>query len=353
MNPHMNINGKKIGTNYPPFIIAEMSANHNGSIDNAFKIIKMASETGADAVKLQTYRADTMTIDMKTPEFMIEGGLWGGQSLYELYESAYMPWEWHKPLFEYAKKLNITIFSSPFDKTAVDFLEDFNPPAYKIASFEAIDLPLIKYVAQTNKPMLISTGLANFDEIEEAVVTARDGGCKELALLHCVSGYPAPLEDYNLLTIKDMQKKFGLVIGLSDHTIENTSAITSIGLGSSIIEKHVTLDRKAGGPDDSFSLESKDLLGLCRDAKKAWRSMGNVNYGIKSSEQNNIKFRRSLFFVKDINAGEIITNEHVKSIRPGYGLPPKYLDEIVGKIIISDVKKGSPVKSEMFKGLNF
>ena len=353
MHPFIEINGRKIGAKYPPYIIAEMSANHNGSIDNAFKIIKMAFECGADAIKLQTYRPDTMTIDMKTPEFMIDGGLWSGQSLHDLYKNAHMPWEWHMPLFEYANKLGITIFSTPFDKTAVDFLEDFNPPAYKIASFEAIDLPLIEYVAQTKRPMIISTGLADVDEIKEAINTAREGGCKELAVLHCVSGYPAPLEDYNLSTLADMKNRFGLVTGLSDHTIENTSAVVSIGLGSSIIEKHVTLDRNAGGPDDSFSLESKELLELCEDTKKAWRSLGKIDYGIKSSERDNIKFRRSLFFVKDINAGEIVTNEHVKSIRPGYGLPPKYLEKIIGKIIINDVEKGSPVKSGMFKGLNF
>ena len=283
----------------------------------------------------------------------IRDSLWSGQSLHDLYKNAHMPWEWHMPLFEYANKLGITIFSTPFDKTAVDFLEDFNPPAYKIASFEAIDLPLIEYVAQTKRPMIISTGLADVDEIKEAINTAREGGCKELAVLHCVSGYPAPLEDYNLSTLADMKNRFGLVTGLSDHTIENTSAVVSIGLGSSIIEKHVTLDRNAGGPDDSFSLESKELLELCEDTKKAWRSLGKIDYGIKSSERDNIKFRRSLFFVKDINAGEIVTNEHVKSIRPGYGLPPKYLETIIGKIIINDVEKGSPVKSGMFKGLNF
>jgi N-acetylneuraminate synthase len=311
----------------------------------------MASECGADALKLQTYTADTMTIDMKTSEFLIEGGLWGGQSLYELYSSAYMPWDWHKPLFEYAKELNITIFSSPFDKTAVDFLEDFNPPAYKIASFETIDLPLIKYVAQTKKPMIISTGLATLDEIEEAVGAARDGGCKELALLHCVSSYPAPLEDSNLFTIIDMQKRFDTVIGLSDHTIENITAVTSIGLGSSIIEKHVTLNRNSGGPDDSFSLESNELLGLCQDTNNAWKSLGEINYGLKPSEKDNIKFRRSLFFVKDLNAGQIITNEDVKSIRPGYGLPPKFIDDVVGKVAIKNINRGTSVQYDMFNDI--
>ena len=250
----MKINNRIISNQQPPYIIAEMSANHNGDINNAYKIIDMAKATGADAVKLQTYTPDTMTINMKTPEFIIEGGLWGGQSLYELYKGAFMPWEWHQPLFDYAKKIGITIFSSPFDNTAVDLLEDLNTPAYKIASFEVVDLPLIKYVAQTGKPMIISTGMADVEEIQEAIEAARESGCKELAVLHCVSGYPAPAADYNLRTLVDMQKKFGLVTGLSDHTIDNTTAITSVALGASIIEKHVTLDRNFGGPDDSFSL---------------------------------------------------------------------------------------------------
>jgi len=269
--------------------------------------------------------------------------LWDGQSLYELYKGAFMPWEWHKPLFDYAKKVGITIFSSPFDNTAVDLLEDLNTPAYKIASFEAVDLPLIKYVAQTGKPMIISTGMADTQEIQEAIEAAREGGCKELAILHCVSGYPAPATDYNLRTLADMQSKFGLVTGLSDHTIDNTTAITSVALGTSIIEKHVTLDRNGGGPDDSFSLEFEELKDLCTGSKTAWESLGQVDYGRKSSEQANVKFRRSLYFVKDIKAGELITDEHVKSIRPGYGLPPKYLNEIVGRKSKYAVAKGTAV----------
>jgi N-acetylneuraminate synthase len=286
-------------------------------------------------------------MDMRTPEFMIEGGLWDGQSLYELYESAFMPWEWHKPLFEYAQKIGITIFSSPFDNTAVDLLEDLNTPAYKIASFEAVDLPLIKYVAQTGKPMIISTGMADAEEIQEAIEAAREGGCKELAILHCVSGYPAPAEDYNLRTLVDMQQRFGLVTGLSDHTIDNTTAITSVALGASIIEKHVTLDRNGGGPDDSFSLESEELKQLCVGAKTAWESLGKIDYGRKSSEQANVKFRRSLYFVKDIKAGELITNKHVKSIRPGYGLSPKYLNKVIGKKSKCAIAKGSAVTDEL------
>ena len=344
-----NINNRKIGVDHSPYVIAEMSANHNGDINNAYKIIEMAKVSGADAVKLQTYRPDTITMDMNTPEFMIEGGLWDGQSLYELYKGAFMPWDWHKPLFDYAKKIGITIFSSPFDNTAVDLLEDLNTPAYKIASFEAVDLPLINYVAQTGKPMIISTGMANFEEIQEAIEAAREGGCKELAILHCVSGYPAPAEDYKLRTLVDMQKKFGLITGLSDHTIDNTTAIAGVALGASIIEKHVTLDRNGGGPDDSFSLESKELKELCVGAKTAWEALGSVDYGRKSSEQANVKFRRSLYFVKDIKAGEIITQEHVKSIRPGYGLAPKYLESVIGVIAKESVKRGYPVLQTIYK----
>lgn len=343
MNKFININGRRIGLDEPPYIIAEMSANHNGNIDNAYKIIDIAKASGADAVKLQTYRPDTITMDMSTPEFMIEGGLWHGQSLYELYKSAFMPWEWHQSLFDYAKKVGITIFSSPFDTTAVDLLEDLNTPAYKIASFEAVDLPLIKYVAQTGKPMIISTGMADREEIQEAIAAAREGGCQQIAILHCVSGYPAPPDEYNLRTLVDMQTKFGLITGLSDHTIDNTTAITSVGLGASIIEKHVTLDRSGGGPDDPFSLEPKDLEQLCIGAKVAWESLGNVDYGCKDSEKGNIKFRRSLYFVKDIKKGKVITTEHLKSIRPGYGLQPKYYHDALGMVAKYDIQRGTPL----------
>ena len=320
-----------------------MSANHNIDIDNACKIIDMSKAFGVGVVKLQTYIPDTITMDMRTPEFMIESGLWDGQSLYELYESAFMPWEWHKPLFEYAQKIGITIFSSPFDNTAVDLLEDLNAPAYKIASFEAVDLPLIKYVAQTGKPMIISTGMADAEEIQEAIEAAREGGCKELAILHCVSGYPAPAEDYNLRTLVDMQQRFGLVTGLSDHTIDNTTAISSVALGVSIIEKHVTLDRDGGGPDDSFSLEEEGLKKLCVGVKTAWQSLGKVDYGMKSSEQGSVKFRRSIYAVKDIKKGEQLTKENVKSIRPGFGLAPKYYEQILGKTAKFDIRRGTPL----------
>jgi pseudaminic acid synthase len=343
MNEFITIDNKKIGPDYEPYIIAEMSANHNGSIENAYKIMEMAKECGADAIKLQTYRPDTITMKSDSPDFLIKGGLWDGKTLYDLYEEAHMPWDWHEPLFAKAKELGLTIFSSPFDFTAVDLLESLDAPAYKIASFEAIDLPLIEYVAKTGKPMIISTGMANEEEIREAVETAKNAGCKELVVLHCVSGYPAPSEDYNLATISDMASRFGVLTGLSDHTLDNTTAITSVALGACLIEKHVTLNRKGGGPDDSFSLEKPELMQLCRDSKVAWKSLGKVNYERKKSEKGNAIFRRSLYFVKDIKAGEIITTEHVKSIRPGYGLAPKYLQKVIGKSVNCDVARGSPV----------
>ncbi len=340
---NININGRIIGRNTSPYIIAEMSANHNGDFNVAKNIIEEAKKAGADALKIQTYTADTITLNSNLPDFQIQGGLWDGETLYSLYQKAYTPWEWHKPLFEYARELGITIFSSPFDNTAVDLLEDLNTPAYKIASFEAVDLPLIKYVASTGKPMIISTGMADAEEIQEAIDAARSGGCKELAILHCVSGYPAPSEDYNLLTIPDMINRFGLVTGLSDHTLDNTTAITSVALGASIIEKHFTLDRNAGGPDDSFSLEPEDLTALCRDSKTVWQALGKVDYGRKASEQGNIKFRRSLYFVKDLKAGDVITEDAVRSVRPGFGLAPKFLEEVIGKKVVKDVIKNTPV----------
>ncbi|HTG37979.1 pseudaminic acid synthase, partial [Sphingomonas sp.] len=303
----ITIAGRPIGPEHPPYVIAELSANHNGSIDTALAIIDAAKDAGADAVKLQTYRPDTITLDSDADDFRITGGLWDGRTLYELYEEAHMPWEWHKPLFERARALDITIFSSPFDSTAVDLLEDLGAPAYKIASFEAVDLPLIRYVAGTGKPMIISTGMADAEEIAEAVDAARSGGCRELALLHCVSGYPAPPGDYNLRTIPDMMARHGLVTGLSDHTLDNTTAIASVALGASIIEKHFTLNRGGGGPDDSFSLEPPEMAQLCTGARTAWAALGHVNYGRKSSEQGNAQFRRSLYFVRDLKAGETIT----------------------------------------------
>ena len=346
MNKSITIDGRKIGLDLPPYVIAEMSANHNGDINAAFRIIEEAKKAGADAIKMQTYRPDTITLDCDSEDFRIHGGLWDGRTLYDLYTEAHTPWEWHAPLFEHARKSGITIFSSPFDNTAVDLLEDLNAPAYKIASFEVIDLQLIKYVASTGKPMIISTGMANADEIQEAIDAAREGGCNDLALLHCVSGYPAPPADYNLKTLQDMQQRFGLVTGLSDHTLDNTTAIASIALGASIIEKHVTLNRSGGGPDDSFSLDPEGLNALCQGAQTVWQSLGNVDYGRKSSELGNVKFRRSLYFVKNLQAGDVITPDAVRSVRPGYGLAPKYLEKIMGARVTENIPAYSPVTTK-------
>ncbi|ABP81458.1 pseudaminic acid synthase [Stutzerimonas stutzeri] len=349
MNAKISISGREIGLDHPPYIIAELSANHNGRLDTAMQIVEAAKKAGADAIKLQTYTADTITLNCDSEEFQIHGGLWDGKTLYQLYQEAHMPWEWHQPLFAHARKLGITIFSSPFDSTAVDLLEDLDAPAYKIASFEAVDLPLIKYAASTGKPVIISTGMADAEEIQEAIDAAREGGCKELAILHCVSGYPAPAEDYNLRTIPDMMQRFGLATGLSDHTLDNTTAIASVVLGASIIEKHFTLDRNGGGPDDSFSLEPAELAALCRDSKTAWAALGRVDYGRKSSEQGNVKFRRSLYFVKDLQAGERITPDAVRSVRPGYGLAPRLLDQLMGKVLRQDVKANMPVRLDFLQ----
>ncbi|WP_018294779.1 pseudaminic acid synthase [Mariprofundus ferrooxydans] len=349
IHPSINIAGRRIAADASPYIIAELSANHNGRMETALRIIEEAKTAGADAVKLQTYKPDTITLDCNNKEFQIHGGLWNGRTLYELYQQAHMPWEWHKPLFEHARKVGITVFSSPFDRTAVDLLEDLNAPAYKIASFEAVDLPLIKYAAGTGKPMIISTGMADAGEIQEAIDAAHEGGCKELAILHCVSGYPAPAEDYNLRTIPDMIERFGLVTGLSDHTIDNITAITSVALGASIIEKHFTLDRSGGGPDDSFSLEPHELAQLCQGARIAWESLGKIDYGRKSSEQGNVQFRRSLYFVKDLKADEVITADAIRSVRPGYGLAPKFLPDVIGKRVVANVYACSPVRIDLIK----
>jgi N-acetylneuraminate synthase len=348
-NKYISIAGQKIGPDFPPYIIAELSANHNGDINRAFEILEMAKVCGADAIKLQTYTQDTLTIDCDKPEFKINGGLWHGRTLYDLYTEGHMPWEWHKPLFAKAKELGITIFSSPFDTTAVDLLEELGAPAYKIASFEVIDLPLIEYVAKTGKPMIISTGMANREEIQEAVATAKNAGCTELVVLHCVSGYPAPAADYNLATIPDIAEHFNVLTGLSDHTVDNTTAITSVGLGACLIEKHVTMDRNGGGPDDSFSLEKPELAQLCKDAKTAWQALGKVNYARKDSEKENLVFRRSLYVVKDIKAGEMFTHENVRSIRPGYGLAPKYYNEVLSQRASIAIVSGTALCRELIK----
>lgn len=347
--PAIEIAGRKIGADHPPYVICEMSANHNGSLDRALEIIDAAATTGCDAIKLQTYTADTITLDSDDDTFRIKGGLWDGRTLHDLYREAHTPWDWHKTLFDRAASHGVTMFSSPFDTTAVDLLMDLNAPAFKIASFEVIDLPLIRYVASTGKPMIISTGMADDEEIAEAAQAARDGGCRDFALLHCVSGYPAPASDYNLATIPDMTRRWDVPVGLSDHTLDNITAFASVALGASVIEKHFTLDRSGGGPDDSFSLEPAEFAALCTGVRTAWEAMGQVDYGRKSSEIGNVTFRRSLYFVEDLAAGETVTASAIRSVRPGYGLPPKYADALLGMRTTRAVKANTPVAWDAVK----
>lgn len=343
------INGRVIGNGQVPYVVAELSANHNGSLQRALDTISEAKARGADAIKLQTYTADTMTIDCGSEDFMIRDGLWDGYKLYELYKEAQTPFEWHKAMFDHARNIGITCFSTPFDETAVDLLEDLNAPAYKIASFEATDLPLIKYVASTKKPMIMSTGMANMEEIEEMVQAARDGGCEEIIVLHCISSYPAPIDQSNLLTIPDLRKRLSVHIGLSDHSITNTASIVATALGVVLIEKHFILDRSDKGPDSSFSIEPKELEALVNETKDASLSLGEAGYERKPAEEANIKFRRSLYFVKDMEKGEVITKECIRRIRPGFGLPPKYLHKLLGKRVSKDISANKPVLWEFIE----
>lgn len=343
----IKINGRFIGAKYPPYVVAELSANHNGVLQKALDTISIAKKCGADAIKLQTYTADTMTIDCNSDDFFITGGLWDGYKLYDLYKEAQTPLDWHKTMFDHARKIEITCFSTPFDETAVDLLEDLNVPAYKVASFEATDLPLIKYIASTKKPLIMSTGLANFEEIEEMVEIAKEEGCNDLILLHCISSYPAPMDQSNLLTIPDMRRRLGVQIGLSDHTLNNTASVVASSLGATLIEKHFILDRNEKGPDSEFSIEPDELIALCKETKDAWLSLGTAGYDIKPSEEASIKFRRSIYFVKDISAGDIITKEHIKRIRPGFGLPPKLESKIIGKIASKNIKAGTPTNWDL------
>ncbi len=343
-----SINNRNISRDNPPYIIAELSANHNGSIIKAKESIKAAKKYGADAIKIQTYTPDTMTINCQKEDFIIKGGLWDGYSLYQLYKEAYTPYEWHEELFEYAKKIEITIFSSPFDETAVDLLEQLETPAYKIASFELCDLPLIEYIAKKGKPILMSTGMANIKEIEEAVVTAKKNGCQDLLLFHCVSSYPAPTEEANLKNIKFLRDKFQIEVGLSDHTISNTAAITSIAMGASAIEKHFILDKKDKGPDSEFSIEPYELEELKRITTQAWMALGKESFGRSKKEENNKIFRRSLYFIRSIAKNEKITQKDIKRIRPGYGLAPKYEKEVIGKKLNKNVERGEAVSWDLF-----
>ncbi len=343
----MIIDGRQIGPCQSPYIIAEMSANHNGDIGRAFATIKMSKDMGASAVKIQTYTADTMTIPCERKEFKIEKGLWRGRYLFDLYKQAETPYEWHKPLFDYAREIGITLFSSPFDKTAVDLLEDLNTPAYKIASFEIIDIPLIKLVASTGKPIIISTGMASLDEISEAVQVSRDYGVKDLALLHCISSYPAPIEESNLLTIPDLAKRFGVISGLSDHTKGTIASVSSVPLGASIIEKHVMLDSDDEGVDSGFSIKPNELKDICVNTKIAFQSLGKPGYELKNSEQLSIKKRRSIYVVKDIKKGEPFSEKNIRNIRPGLGLSPKHYEDILGRNAKKDIARGEPLNWDL------
>lgn len=326
-----------------PLIIAEMSGNHNQSLERALAIVDAAAKAGVDAIKLQTYTADTMTLDISEGEFFIadKDSLWKGESLYHLYQKAYTPWEWHKPIFDRCKELGIMGFSTPFDATAVDFLEELDVPCYKIASFENIDLPLIKKVAQTGKPMIVSTGMANLAELDDLVRTARENGCTDLTLLKCTSSYPATPEGTNLLTIPHMRELFGCKVGLSDHTLGIGAAVASVALGVSAIEKHFTLSRADGGVDSSFSMEPQEMAQLVRECKAASQAMGNVCYEMQEQEKKSLQFRRSLYIVEDMKKGDVITEKNMRSIRPGLGLSPKYYDVVLGKKVNRNVKRGT------------
>ena len=341
------INGRKIGKGHPPYIIAELSANHNGSLERAFETIKAAHESGAHAIKIQTYTADTMTIDCDREDFMIHGGLWDGYKLYDLYKWAETPFEWHKEIFDYAANLGITIFSTPFDESAVDLLESLDTPAYKIASFEATDLPLIRYVASKGKPVIMSTGMCSESEISEAVATAREAGCENLVLLHCISSYPAPMDQANLLQMPRLTKRFGTIPGLSDHTLGTTASVAAVVLGACVIEKHFTLSRNDKGPDSEFSIEPDELKRLCQDTFDAWSALGKPGFERQKAEEGNKHFRRSVYFIKDMKAGDIITPAHIRRIRPGFGLPPKYFDQLIGKRVNKDVDRGTATAWEL------
>lgn len=342
------ISGRKIGPTHPCYIIAELSANHGQKIENALALIKVAKEAGADAIKLQTYRADTITIDCDREEFMIKKGTaWEGQRLYDLYEEAHTPWEWHQAIFDEAAKQGLHCFSSPFDNTAVDFLESINAPAYKIASFEIVDQGLIAKVAQTGKPMIMSTGMASKQEVEEAVTVARDNGCTQLALLKCVSAYPAPADEMHLATMRDLSQSFDCPAGLSDHTLGITIPVVAASIGASIIEKHFTLRRADGGPDSHFSLEPHEFNEMVASVRDAQSAIGIPSYELTNSQVASRMFRRSLFAVKEIKAGEALTKENIRSIRPGHGLAPKHLNEVLTKTAAQDIPFGSPLSWDL------
>ncbi len=347
------IAGRKIGAGHPPFVIAEMSGNHNGSLDRALEIAEAACDCGVDALKLQTYTADTLTLDLNTNEFFISdpSSLWKGKSMHELYREAYTPWDWHRPIMDFCRKKGVICFSTPFDFSAVDFLEELSVPAYKIASPENIDIPLIQKVSKCGKPLIISTGMASAAELEESVSAARRAGASEIALLKCTSSYPAKPEQFNLSTIPDIISRFGVVAGLSDHSMGDACAIASVPLGASIIEKHFTLRRADGGPDSAFSMEPLEMKRLVENVKNAWIALGSVNYGAVGDEKKSMIGRRSLYVSKDIEKGETFTAENIRSIRPGLGLPPKFYYQIIGRTAAKPLSKGTALVWDMILDL--
>lgn len=350
MTQKIKIGSQTIGPDFPPFVVAELSGNHNGSLERAKELIRAAKDAGASAVKLQTYTADTLTLDKKDGEFLIEEptSLWKGKNLYELYQQASTPWEWHESLFEFARSLGLVIFSSPFDETAIDFLETLDVPCYKIASPEIVDLPLIVKAAATGKPLLISTGGASVVEIDEAVAAARQAGCQEIVLLKCTMAYPASPEDVHLRTMVNLSETFGTLVGLSDHTLGIGVSIASIALGGCVIEKHFTMARSEGGIDSAFSMEPHEFKLMVEEAKKAWQSLGKVHYGPLPSEKTSFSHRPSLYFTQDIEAGTVITDQHIRSVRPGKGLPPKEMPHVLGLRVVEAIKKGTPVSWSHF-----
>ena len=346
-SPQIEIARRTIGADHSPYVICELSGNHNGSLERALSMIDAAAATGCDAIKIQTYTADTITMDVDRPEFRISGGLWDGRSLHELYAKAQTPYEWHAAMFARAAERGVTLFSSPFDETAVDLLDDLGAPAFKIASFEAVDLPLIRYAARRGKPLIISTGMANLAEIETARATALDAGAAGVVLLHCVSSYPADLADANVRTVADMAARFDCPVGLSDHTHGTAASVAAVALGASVIEKHFTLARSDGGPDAAFSLEPVEFKALVGDCKDAWTALGGAHYDLLGSERGSIQFRRSLYVAADVKAGEPLTRGNLRSIRPGAGLPPGELDAVLGRTAARDLVRGEPLAWDM------